>query len=315
MAGEQEVPHSPALPVIFVLITLGIDAIGIGVVIPVFPELVRELGHLDASAASGWVGGLVATYAGAQIFAGPILGGLSDRFGRRPVILTSVAGLGANYLLLAFAPTLAWLFVGRLLAGATGANVSAVTAYIADITPPGDRARRFGLIGAVFGGAFVIGPGIGGGLGAIDLRLPFLASAGLAFCNVLYGLLVLPESLPRERRRPFLWNRANPAGSFRTLAVDPVIARLALVWGCMWFGLGALQSSFVLYTELRFGWGPQDNGAALAAIGLAQAVVQGFLVRPIIVRLGERHAAMAGQAFTAAAYDLVRLPKLMAQAA
>ncbi|MBV8094156.1 MAG: TCR/Tet family MFS transporter [Acetobacteraceae bacterium] len=304
MAGNQEIASRPALPVIFVLITLGIDAIGIGIVIPIVPELVRELGHLDASAASAWVGGLVATYAAAQVFAGPILGGLSDRFGRRPIILASVAGLGANYLLLAFAPTLSWLFVGRVLAGITGANVSASTAYIADITPPADRARRFGLIGAVFGCAFIVGPGIGGGLGAVDLRLPFLAAAGLAFCNFLYGLLILPESLPRERRRLFSWKRANPAGSFRALAADPGIARLALGWACMWFGLGALQSTFVLYTGLRFGWGPPNNGAALAAIGLSQAVVQGLLVRRIIVGLGERRAAMAGQACTAMAYAI-----------
>lgn len=289
----------------FVLVTLAIDAVGIGIVIPIVPDLVRTLTGLDRSDASHYVGALVATYAAAQFFAGPVLGALSDRFGRRPVILTSVAGLGLNYVLLAYAPTLAWLFVGRLLAGATGANVSCTMAYIADVTPPAERAKRFGLVGAVFGSAFVIGPALGGELGSISLHLPFLAAAGLSFCNLAYGLVVLPESLPPERRRAFDWRRANPIGSLGVLARDREARRLAIAWCCMWFAMGSLQTTFVLYTGLRLGWDQRSCGYALAVIGLSQALVQGVLVRQVIRRVGERRTALAGFAFSGVAFAVL----------
>jgi DHA1 family tetracycline resistance protein-like MFS transporter len=286
----------------FVLVTLAIDAVGIGIVIPIVPELVRTLTGLDRSDASHYVGALVGCYAAAQFFAGPVLGALSDRLGRRPVILASLAGLGANYVLLAVAPTLTWLFVGRLLAGATGANVSCTMAYIADVTPPAERGKRFGLVGAVFGCAFVLGPAIGGELGGVDLRLPFIAAACLSFCNLLYGLIVLPESLPPERRRALDWRRANPVGSLGVLARDREARRLAVAWCCMWFGMGALQTTFVLYTGLRLGWDQRQCGYALAAIGLSQALVLGVLVRRVIARIGERRTALTGFMFSCAAF-------------
>ena len=292
--------RAPGLP--FILLTLGLDALGFGLVVPIVPELVRSLTGGDTSHAAEWVGALVATFAAAQFVAAPVLGGLSDRFGRKPVVVLSLVGSSANYLLLMWAPSLAWLFLGRLLAGATAASASAANAYIADITPPAQRAARFGLVGAMFGAGFVFGPAIGGVLGAIDLRLPFTVAAGLSIANACYGALVLPESLTPQHRRAFAWRRANPVGSLRTLAANRVVGRLALGWSLMWFGLGALQAAFVLSTAERFGWGPRENGWALAAVGVTQAVVQGALVRPIIRRLGERRAAFTGFAFSVASY-------------
>ncbi len=286
----------------FVLATLAIDSLGFGIVVPVVPDLVQRLSHLGASGAAVWVGTLVAVFSATQFVAAPILGGLSDRFGRRPVLLISLSGVGANYLMLAWAPTLAWLFAGRLIAGATAANASAASAYIADVTPPSRRAQRFGLVGAMFGLGFVLGPAIGGILGAYGLRLPFLAAAGLAFCNVLYGLLVLPESLPIARRRAFDWRRANPVGSLAVIMSDRTFIRLGLAWCCAWFALGALQSSFVLSNNLRFGWSTRQNGFALAVAGVSSALVQGLLIRRIVPRLGERGAAMAGYGLAACAY-------------
>ena len=286
----------------FILLTLGIDALGLGLVIPIIPELVRELGGGDAGSAAGWVGALVATFAAAQFVAAPILGGLSDRWGRRPVIILSLLGMSINYMLLAWAPSLAWLFLGRLCAGATAANAATANAYIADITPPEQRAARFGLIGAAFGAGFVLGPALGGLLGSVGLRLPFLAAAGLALANALYGALVLPESLPAARRRAFSWTRANAIGSLQTLKADQVTGWLALSWGLMLFGLGALPSCFVLSTGQRFGWGTRENGLAFAAMGVGQALVQGALVRPVIRWLGERRTALAGLGLALAAY-------------
>ena len=291
--------------VAFVLITLGLDALGIGLVVPIVPRLVQQLSGRAPSGASFAVGALVATFALAQLVASPLLGGLSDRFGRRPVILMSLSGFTLNYFLLAWAPSLAWLFLGRAIAGSMAANTAASTAYIADVTPPADRARRFGLVGATFSFGFVIGPALGGVLGGIDLRLPFLAAAGLGCCNVLFGLLALPESLPRELRRPFSWKGSNPVAALRMLRADAALGHLALAWSCLWFGLGTLQTVFVLSTIARFGWGTEQNGLALGLVGVCGAVVQGFLVRRVVTRLGERRAAMAGFAVSAAAYGLI----------
>lgn len=286
----------------FILITLVIDALGFGLVVPIVPSLVVKLSGLTVSGASVWVGLLLTAYALMQFVCAPILGGLSDRFGRRPVLLLSLSGICANYLLLAWAPSLAWLFLGRLIAGATAANASTATAYIADVTPPKQRAGQFGLVGAMFGIGFVLGPAVGGVLGTYGLRLPFLAAAGLAGCNVLYGLLVLPESLPPERRRPMDWSRANPMGSLRLVMASRNMGRLAIAWGAIWFALGALQSTFVLANEARFAWGTRHNGLALAVAGLGSAVVQGLLVRRVVPALGERRAAMIGGVIVAVAY-------------
>ena len=287
---------------VFILLTLGIDALGFGIVVPIVPSLVEALSGGSSSRAAEWVGALVATFSLAQFVAAPVLGGLSDRYGRRPIIILAMLGVAVNYLLLAWAPSLAWLFLGRLLAGATAANFSTATAYIADITEPRKRSARFGLVGAAFGAGFVFGPALGGVLGAVNLRLPFLVAAGLALADAAFGALVMPESLPRERRRPFSWRRANPLGTLHILLADRVTGWLTLSWALLWFGLGALQSTFVLSMGLRFGWGPKENGWALAALGLTQAVVQGVLVQPVIRWLGERGAAFAGFGLGGAAY-------------
>ena len=291
----------------FIFITLVIDALGFGLVVPIVPSLVLKLSGLTVSGASMWVGLLLAAFALMQFICAPILGGLSDRFGRRPVLLLSLSGICANYVLLAWAPSLIWLFLGRLIAGATAANAASATAYIADVTPPRERAGQFGLVGAMFGIGFVLGPALGGWLGTYHLRLPFVAAAILAGCNVLYGLFVLPESLPPALRRPFEWRRANPLGSLRVVLASPGLGRLAIAWGCIWFALGALQSTFVLANESRFGWDTRHNGLALAVAGLGSAVVQGLLVRRIIPRLGERRAAMAGAIIAGTAYFCIAL--------
>ncbi|WP_287799294.1 TCR/Tet family MFS transporter [Acidiphilium sp.] len=286
----------------FIFAVLVIDSIGFGLIAPILPDLVEQLSATPASQAALWVGVLSMTFAATQFFAAPVLGQLSDRFGRRRLILVSLAGSAANYLLLAFAPNLLWLFVGRLIAGATAGNVSAASAYIADITPPERRAQRFGLIGAAFGLGFTTGPMIGGFLGAIDLRLPFLVSAGLVAVNVVYGIFVLPESLPPERRRPFRLRDATPLGAMRLLTAVPRLWRLAAAWSVRWFGLGAIQAVFVLYAALRFGWGPRENGIFFACTGLASTLVQFGLVRRAVTLLGERGAAFVGFACNAAAY-------------
>ena len=239
------------------------------------PGLVERLAHLPPQAAAPWVGALIAAYAAMQFLAAPTLAELSDRFGRRPVILASVTGLGCDYVLLALAPTLWWLFAGRLIAGATSANVAAATAYLADVSPQEERPRLYGLVGATFGAGFVIGPALGGLLGGFDLRLPFVVAACLSFLNVLFGLFVLPESLPAERRRKLEWQRANPFKLLAGVARNGALRRLAVAWSCTWIGLGAVQSTLVLFTGYRFHWGAQINGIVLAGVGLSQAVVEG----------------------------------------
>ncbi len=291
----------------FVLVVLAFDSLGIGLIVPIVPELVRFLSGRDAGGASIDVGSLVATFALAQLLAAPVLGGLSDRFGRRPVILLSIAGAAANYLLLAWAPSLSWLYLGRALAGISAANTSSATAYIADVSTPEQRARRFGLVGATFSLGFVLGPIMGGVFGSISLRLPFLVAAGLAAANALYGAFLLPESLPRDRRQSFAWRGANPVAALRMLASDAVLGRLAIAWSAMWFAIGTLQTVFVLSTGLRFGWGSLQNGAALGLVGVTGAVVQGLLVRRVVARVGERSAAVLGLLASACAYAILGL--------
>lgn len=294
----------------FVLATLGLDALGVGIVAPIVPELVRQLAHLPPQAAAPWVGALIAAYACMQFLAAPLIAELSDRFGRRPVILASVLGLGIDYVFLALAPNLWWLFVGRLVAGATSANVAAATAYIADVSGQEDRARRFGLIGATFGAGFVVGPALGGFLGQIGLRLPFIAAAALSLANVAYGVFGLPESLPAERRRALVWRNANPFGKLASVLRNTALSRLSIAWSCSWVGLGAVQSSLVLFTGYRFHWGSALNGAVLAGVGLSQAVVEGGLLRFITPRIGERRTAVIGYAAAILGYCTLALATL-----
>ena len=300
-------PTTRRASVAFVLVTLGLDALGVGIIAPIVPGLVQQLAHLPPERAAPWVGALIAAYASIQFLAAPFLGELSDRFGRRPVILISVFGLGCDYVLLALAPNLWWLLAGRLIAGATSANVAAATAYISDVSSAEDRPRLFGLIGATFGAGFVIGPALGGFLGEYWLRLPFIAAAALSFLNVCFGFFVLPESLDPSNRRAMTSARANPFKLLLGVARDHSLARLAIAWSCTWIGLGAVQSSLVLFTGYRFGWGPQLNGLVLAGVGLSQAVVEGFLLRHISGRIGERGTAIAGYAFGALGYGTLAI--------
>lgn len=293
--------------VAFLLITLVLDTLGIGVVIPVLPRVIEGFLHGDLAAASRTYGWFIALYAVMQFIFAPIVGGLSDRFGRRTVILTSLAGAALDYLLLAYAPTLGWLFVGRIFAGMTGASFSAATAYIADVTPPEKRAASFGMIGAAFGVGFILGPGVGGLVGGVSLRAPFLLAAALNFLNFLYGVFVLPESLAKENRRAFSWRRANSLGAMRNLGRSPVMLGLTATIVCGYLAQAILQCTWALHTEARFGWTPFDIGMSLVVVGISSAIVQGGLVRKVVPRIGERRAVMVGLCFSVTGYIALAL--------
>jgi DHA1 family tetracycline resistance protein-like MFS transporter len=285
--------------VFFVLVTVLLDTLGVGLIIPVGPRLVGSFLGNDLGAASRYFGILFSLYSAMQFIFAPVLGALSDRFGRRAVILMSLLGAASSYLLSGFAPALAWLFVGRTIAGITGASFSAAGAYVADVTPPDKRAQGFGLIGAAFGLGFILGPALGGLLGDFGLRIPYFVAAGLNFLNLLYGLFVLPESLPRANRRPFSFRRANPVGSLRALGRHPVVLGLTGTMLCAYLSQMILQSTWALYNQARFGWSLRDVGLSLMAVGLASALVQGVLVRLATPRLGERRLLVIGLAIGA----------------
>jgi len=293
--------------VAFIFITVVLDVLALGIIVPVLPPLVVAfLGGNTARAAQ--IYGLFATaWALMQFVASPVLGALSDRFGRRPIILLSIAGLGLDYILMAMAPTLGWLFVGRVISGVTSASFATAAAYIADVTPPEQRAKSFGLIGAAFGLGFVLGPVMGGLLGTVNPRLPFWVSAALCLTNALYGLFVLPESLPPERRSRFSWARANPIGSLRLLRSHPELLALACVTFLYYVAHEVLPSTFVLYTTYRYDWTPRTVGLTLALVGICTAIVSGKLVGPIVARIGERRAALTGLACGAVAFAVYGL--------
>jgi len=240
-----------------------------------------------------------------QFLFSPILGALSDRYGRRPVILLSCFGLGLDYIFMALAPSLRWLLVGRLISGITASNVSTAFAYITDVTPAAERAKKFGMLGAAFGLGFVIGPAVGGLLGAHNLRLPFWIAAGLSLANALYGFFILPESLPPERRAKSAWHMANPFASFSLLASHPELAGLAVVATLFYLAHNALPSVFVLYTEYRYGWRERDVGIALAVVGVCAAAVSGALVGPYVKKFGERFSLLSGLIFGCLGFGFV----------
>lgn len=285
----------------FIFVTLLLDILGIGLIIPVLPKLVENFTGNSIESASTIYGILVAAYALMQFLFAPVLGSLSDQYGRRPVILISLLGSGLDYLLLAFAPSLAWLFVGRVISGITAANITTATAYIVDVSPPEKRAQNFGLLGVAFGLGFVIGPAIGGLLGDFGLRIPFLVVACVTLLNFLYGYFILPESLPLENRRPFSWARANPVGALLALSKYPVALALASTIFLSGLAQNSLQAVWVLYTGFRYGWGPGDVGLSLAVVGLTFGAVQGGLVGRIVGWLGERRTLLLGLAVGAAA--------------
>jgi MFS transporter, DHA1 family, tetracycline resistance protein len=289
---------------IFVFVTVALDMLALGIVIPVLPKLIESFMAGDTARAAVIVGVFGTIWALIQFFASPMAGALSDRFGRRPIILLSNLGLGLDYVLMALAPTLSWLFVGRLISGVTSASVSTASAYIADVTPPSDRARNFGMLGAAFGVGFVLGPAVGGFLGAYDLRLPFWGAAAMSFANFLYGVFVLPESLKPENRSTFSLAKANPVGSFRLLARSPVLIGLSATTFLSQLAHIALPTIFVLSVGYRYHWGPDDVGLILAGIGIAAVVVQAALVRPVVKLIGEWRALVLGLLAVASGFAL-----------
>ncbi|MBC6610061.1 TCR/Tet family MFS transporter [Hymenobacter sp. BT507] len=278
----------------FIFITLLLDVIGFGIIIPVLPKLIEQLTGEGLSEAARYGGLLGFAFAGMQFLFSPVLGNLSDQYGRRPVLLTALFGFGLDYLFLAFAPSIAWLFVGRIIAGITGASFTTAGAYIADISPPEKRAENFGLIGAAFGMGFIIGPVVGGLLGQFGPRVPFLAAAGLTLLNWLYGYFVLPESLPEESRRPFDWQRANPVGSLRQLGRYPVILGMVASLVLIYLASHATQSTWSYFTMYRFGWDEKWVGYSLGVIGALTGLVQGVLIRYINPRLGPTRSVVLG---------------------
>jgi DHA1 family tetracycline resistance protein-like MFS transporter len=293
--------------IVFILITLFIDILGIGIVIPVLPELIKEFSGGNAALAGKYYGWIGASYALMQFFFAPILGALSDRFGRRPVILLSLLGLGLDYIILGFANNLVWLFTGRIIAGTMGASFTAANAYIADISTPENRAQNFGFVGVAFGLGFIFGPVLGGILGGINLRLPFFVSAALVLLNVLYGFFILPESLQKENRSNFSWAKANPVSSILNMRNYPLVANLAFAFLFITLAQGGLQTVWVLYTGYRFGWGEMTNGLSLGLVGFMAALVQGGLVRPAIKALGERRTILLGLCISVVSFMLYGL--------
>lgn len=291
----------PKPAVIFIFITLFLDIFGIGVIVPVLPELVKQMAGGNEAASSHYVGWLGALYALMQFVFSPMLGSLSDRFGRRPVILISLFGSGFDYLLMAWAPTLSWLFLGRIISGIAGANFSAGSAYIADVTPPENRAAGYGMIGAAFGLGFIAGPAVGGLLGAYGLRVPFLVAAGVTLLNWLYGMFVLPESLAKENRRAFSFSSANPFKSLAALRRWPMVIGLAGSQFLMNLAHNIYPSLWVLYTGHRYGWNSKAVGLSLCVVGLSSAIVQGGLAGKIITKIGERKGVIVGLSLMAVA--------------
>jgi DHA1 family tetracycline resistance protein-like MFS transporter len=279
----------------FIFITLLIDVIGFGIIIPVIPSLIAHLtGNPDVSNSSRIGGFLMFTFAIMQFLFSPVLGSLSDRFGRRPVLLFSLFGFGIDYLLLSFAPSIAWLFVGRAIAGITGASFTTASAYIADVSTPEDRAKNFGMMGAAFGMGFIIGPVLGGYLGELGERVPFWVAAGLALTNWLYGYFVLPESLSQENRRRFDWKRANPIGSLMQLKKYPAVGGLVGSFVLIYLASHAVNSNWSYFTIEKFNWSKKMIGLSLGVVGVLVAAVQGGLVRVINPKLGNEKSVYLG---------------------
>lgn len=278
----------------FIFITLLIDVTGLGLIIPVFPQLIGQLTQGNISEASQWSGWLTFAYAIMQFVCAPIIGNLSDRFGRRPVLLLSLLGFGIDYIFLSLAPTIWWLFLGRIVAGVFGASFTTATAYIADISNDENRAQNFGMIGAAFGLGFIIGPGLGGLLGELGPRIPFIAAAGLTFLNVIYGYFVLPESLIKEHRRPFEWKRANPLGSLLQLKQYKGVGGLIVSLIFVYISAHAVQSTWTFFNIEKFKWSNALMGVSLTVVGLLVAFVQGVLIRYTNPKLGDEKSIYVG---------------------
>lgn len=278
----------------FIFITILIDVIGIGIIIPVIPKLIEELTGSGLSEASKYGGWLMFAYAVMQFIFSPIIGGLSDRYGRRPLLLFSLLGLGIDYVFMAFAPSIFWLFIGRIIAGIAGASFTTATAYIADISEPEKRAQNFGLVGAAFGLGFIIGPVFGGISAQWGSKVPFIAAAVLTLINVFYGYFVLPESLLKENLRKFEWSRANPIGSLMHLRKYPVVSGLVGCFTLIYIAAHSVQSNWSYYTMLKFHWNEAWVGYSLGFVGLLVGIVQGGLIRIIIPKIGQNNSVYLG---------------------
>ncbi len=280
--------------VTFVLITVFLDMVGFGLIMPVLPALITEVGGMqlaDAAYVGGW---MFAAFSIAQFAFSPLVGNLSDRFGRRPLLLLAIFGLGADYIFSALAPTIFWLFVGRVIAGLCGSSYVIANAYIADVTAPADRAKAFGMVGAAFGVGFVLGPAIGGLLGELGPRVPFMVAAGISMLNFVYGWFVLPETLPPEKRRAFEWGRANPFGAFKVFRAYGQVLPLCVVLFVYFFATAVYPAIWPFWGMAKFGWSEATVGLSLAAFGLIMALFQGFGTGPVVARFGEWRVCLAG---------------------
>lgn len=278
----------------FIFITVLVDVIGLGIIIPVMPDLIMELIGEGLSSASLYAGWITFTYAATQFVFAPVIGALSDKFGRRPVLLFSLLGFGIDYVILGLSPNIFWLFAARFVSGITGASFTTASAYVADISRPEEKAKNFGLIGAAFGLGFIIGPVMGGLLGDFGSRIPFFGAAVLTLLNATFGYFVLPESLPKEKRRAFSWKRANPLGSLKQISRYPTVRGLVLVFFLLYLSSHATQSTWTYYTMLKFEWDVVTVGLSLGVVGLCVAIVQGGLTRIVVPKLGENRTVYLG---------------------
>ena len=292
-AAQDRSPVADRRALAVILLSVLLDMMGIGIVVPVLPHMIRAIAQSDISEASIIGGWLFVAYSAMQFLFGPLVGNLSDAYGRRPVLLVSIVGLGLDYLVTAYAPTIGWLFIGRLVAGLCGASYTTANAYVTDITPPEHRARAFGYIGAAFGVGFVLGPAVGGLLGAYGPRVPFLAAAALSLINFAFGLVALPESLRPDNRRRLRWRRANPFGALMSLRRHPMLMRWAASLVLFFLAQSVYVAVWAFAAIARYGWTEKQIGLSLALVGVTSAVVQGALVSPIIRRVGEWRAAVA----------------------
>ena len=284
----------------FIFITVALDMLALGIIIPVLPKLVVEFEGGNVAHAARIVGVFGFAWSAMQFLASPLLGAMSDRFGRRPVVLLSNFGLGLDYAVMAMAPSVSWLFVGRIISGITSSSFPTASAYVADVTPAEQRAAKFGLLGAAFGLGFIIGPAVGGILGDIDLRLPFWVAGGLSLANAAYGYFILPESLPPERRARVPWHMANPLGSLSFLRAHPELLALGATFFLYYFAHEVYPTLFVLYGDYRYAWSARELGLTLALFGVGSTITSAFLIGPIVKRIGERNAMIVGLSLSAA---------------
>lgn len=292
---------------VFIFITVLLDMLALGLIMPVLPRLIASFMGNDSASAARIFGVFGSVWALMQFVVSPLIGALSDRYGRRPVVLASNFGLAIDYVLMAFAPSLIWLFIGRMLSGATAASISTAFAYIADVTAPEKRAAAFGRVGAAFGAGFIVGPALGGLLGEVDLHLPFWVAAGLSLANAMYGLFVLPESLPRDRRAPFEWRKANPVGALSLLISRAGLLRLAAMNFTAQLAHIVLPSTYVLFASYRYRWSEFAIGLSLALVGLIQMLCRWFVVGPVVARFGERRSIVAGYSFGILGFLIIAL--------